>query len=201
MKWIAITSPSFYDGEAVFIKMLTDCGVDTVHLRKPGASADDCARLLDRMSGAERAHIVIHDFFELAVPYGLKGIHLNSRRNEVPDGYTGQVSRSCHSLDEVQRYSPECDYVFLSPIFDSVSKQGYQSAFTAETLSRAAEDGIINRKVIALGGVTPDKIPYLMSLGFGGAAMLGCINSLASLPEADLLTSLDKIKAAFMKKS
>lgn len=197
MKWIAITSPSFLDGEADFITRLFACGVDTVHLRKPGASAAECARLLDRISAAARSRIVIHDFFELAAPFGLLGIHLNARRNEVPDGYTGHVSRSCHSLDEVKRYRPECDYVFLSPIFDSVSKQGYRSAFTPETLSGASEDGIIDGRVIALGGVTPDRIPYLRALGFGGAAMLGCVNDLASLPAASQISALEKIRAAF----
>ena len=197
MKWIAITSPSFLDGEADFITRLFEYGVDTVHLRKPGASAAECARLLDHISAAARSRIVIHDFFELAAPYGLLGIHLNARRNKVPDGYTGHVSRSCHSLDEVKRYRPECDYVFLSPIFDSVSKQGYRSAFTPETLSGASEDGIIDSRVIALGGVTPDRIPYLRALGFGGAAMLGCVNDLAALPAASQISALEKIRAAF----
>lgn len=157
----------------------------------------DCARLLDHISAAARSRIVIHDFFELAAPYGLLGIHLNARRNEIPDGYTGHVSRSCHSFDEVKRYRPECDYVFLSPIFDSVSKQGYRSAFTPETLSGASEDGIIDSRVIALGGVTPDRIPYLRALGFGGAAMLGCVNDLAALPAASQISVLEKIRAAF----
>ena len=197
MQWIVITSPSFFDGEADFITRLFEYGVDTVHLRKPGASATECACLLDCISAAERSRIVIHDFFELAVPYGLHGIHLNARHNEVPEGYKGHISRSCHSLDEVRRYSPECSYVFLSPVFDSVSKQGYQSAFTAEVLSRAAEEGIIDSKVIALGGITPDRIPYLRSLGFGGAAMLGCVNNLASLPAADQISALKRIRDAF----
>lgn len=157
----------------------------------------DCARLLDHISAAARSRIVIHDFFELAAPYGLLGIHLNARRNEVPDGYTGHVSRSCHSFDEVKRYRPECDYVFLSPIFDSVSKQGYRSAFTPETLSGASEDGIIDSRVIALGGVTPDRIPYLRALGFGGAAMLGCVNDLASLPAASQISALKRISRIF----
>ena len=150
--------------------------------------------MLADLSSDDRHRIVIHDFFELAEPYGLKGIHLNARRSTVPDGYEGHVSRSCHSLEEVKRYKDACDYVFLSPIFDSVSKQGYASAFTDATLRQASEDGVIDHKVIALGGVTPDKISYLRQLNFGGAAMLGCVNSLASLSENEQSEALNAIR-------
>ena len=146
--------------------------------------------MLADLSSDDRHRIVIHDFFELAEPYGLKGIHLNARRSTVPDGWQGHVSRSCHSLEEVKQYKNACDYVFLSPIFDSVSKQGYVSAFAYETLKQASGDGIIDGKVVALGGVTPDKISRLRSLNFGGAAMLGCVNNLATLPEDGQIEAL-----------
>lgn len=194
MLWLVITSPDFFPDEAAFIHRLFACGVDIVHLRKPGATANDCARLLDDLASDDRRRIVIHDFFELAQPYGLHGIHLNARRSTVSDGWQGHVSRSCHSLEEVKRYKDACDYVFLSPIFDSVSKQGYASAFTDETLKQASEDGVIDHKVIALGGVTPDKIDYLQQLNFGGAAMLGCVNSLAALPESRQIEALEVVR-------
>ena len=146
------------------------------------------------MTSDDRRRIVIHDFFELAEPYCLKGIHLNARRSTVPDGYEGHVSRSCHSLEEVKRYKSICGYVFLSPIFDSVSKQGYASAFTDETLKQASSDGVIDGKVVALGGVTPDKISYLRQLGFGGAAMLGCVNNLSALPRREQEAALETIR-------
>ena len=193
MLWITITRPDFFPGESVFISRLLASGVDIVHLRKPGATAADCARLLDELPADDRRRIVVHDFFELVEPYGLRGIHLNARRSTVPDDYKGHVSRSCHSLEEVKLYKAACDYVFLSPIFDSISKQGYASAFTDETLKQASSEGIIDRKVVALGGVIPDKISYLRRLGFGGAAMLGCVNNLAVLPEKEQAEALRNI--------
>ena len=194
MLWLVITSPSFIPDEASFLHRLFVHGVDIVHLRKPWATAEECAKLLDGLTSDDRRRIVIHDFFELAEPYGLKGIHLNARRSTVPDGYEGHVSRSCHSLEEVKRYKDACDYVFLSPIFDSVSKQGYASAFTDAALRQASKDGIIDNKVVALGGVIPDKIDYLRQLNFGGAAMLGCVNSLAALPENRQIEALKVVR-------
>lgn len=193
MLWIAVTLPAFHDGEAAFISRLLAGGVDVVHLRKPGSAEAECAGLLEALPEDERARVVVHDHFGLAARYGLMGIHLNSRNPSVPEGFRGHVSRSCHSLEEVRRFKRECGYVFLSPVFDSVSKQGYASAFSAEDLHRAAASGIIDSRVVALGGVTPERLPYLRSLGFGGAAMLGCVSSIASLPEERQAAAIEAI--------
>ena len=42
-------------------------------------------------------------------------------------------------------------------------------------LEEAASQGIIDHQVVALGGVTLDKLPLLESWHFGVAAMLGSI--------------------------
>jgi thiamine-phosphate pyrophosphorylase len=63
--------------------------------------------------------------------------------------------------------------VSLSPIYDSISKQGYRAAFTREELLKAAQDGIIDNKVYALGGVTFSRLEEVKALGFGGAMILG----------------------------
>ena len=191
MKLIAITKPDFYDGEAAFIKSLFESGFDIVHLRKPCCRDvarcvhnNDVARrvhidcicnLLNELSSEERSKIVVHDYPELYYEFSLKGIHINKNIVKYPEGYQGFKTRSCHSLEEVKLYKDDFDYVFLSPIFDSISKQGYKSAFTEEVLRDASREGIIDEKVVALGGVTYDKISLLKDLGFGGAAMMGGI--------------------------
>lgn len=90
------------------------------------------------------------------------------------------VSRSCHSIAEVQKYKDSCNYLFLSPIYDSISKEGYGAAFSRTDLKRAADEGIIDKKVYALGGVSAEHLPELQELGFGGAAVLGALWQSAS---------------------
>ena len=63
MLWIVVTSPVFLSDEATFLHRLLANGVDIIHLRKPGASAADCARLLEELSAEDRSHIVVHDFW------------------------------------------------------------------------------------------------------------------------------------------
>lgn len=101
------------------------------------------------------------------------GIHLNSRNRDVPQGFGGRISTSCHSLDELRLIADNYDYAFLSPIFDSVSKQGYKSAFTIESLRAGAAQGLIGKRTYALGGVGCDNINIIKQIGFGGVAVLG----------------------------
>ena len=116
---------------------------------------------------------MLHDFFGLAEEMSLYGIHLNSRNPFPPPGWHGSVSRSCHSIDEVALYKPSCDYVSLSPIFDSISKAGYTSAFSIGELRTAVSSGIIDKKVMALGGITFTNMQDVLRLGFGGVMILG----------------------------
>ena len=125
MKLITITQPAFFEGEAEAITSLFDAGLEILHLRKPGASYEDMEQLLNRLPPEYLKRIVTHEHFQLASFRNLKGIHLNGRNPAAPAGFTGHISRSCHSLEEVVKYKATCDYVFLSPIYDSISKEGY----------------------------------------------------------------------------
>lgn len=191
MKIIAITTPKIIDEDTYIIKGLLDRGIDTVHLRKPESSISECRRLLATLDAQYRANIVIHDYPELYYEFSLRGIHINRNVVALPSGYNGLKSRSCHSLEEVVRYKSEYDYLLLSPIFDSISKVGYRSTFNEDVLQRASTSGIIDSKVIALGGVTLDKISYLKGLNFGGAAMVGAIYNIDAL---DSLNSINIYK-------
>ena len=174
MKTVVITLPTFHEGEAATIaEMLRNGRADLVHLRKPGCSPEEMEQLIRSIPSDLHSRLVLHDHFSLAAHYGLYGVHLNARNPMPPQGWSGSVSRSCHSLDEVRQWKSRCHYVSLSPIYDSISKQGYRAAFTREELLKAAQDGIIDNKVYALGGVTFSRLKEIKALGFGGAMILG----------------------------
>lgn len=175
MKLIVITAPQFFEGEVAAIVSLFRAGLETMHLRKPKASIEETENLLRQLPAEYMQRIVTHDHFQLASAFGLKGIHLNGRNPHVPAGYTGHISCSCHSLHEVVKRKPACDYVFLSPIYDSISKEGYSPVYSCKELQEACRAGIIDSKVMALGGISREHLPEIASLGFGGAALLGDI--------------------------
>ena len=180
-------------GEALFIDRLFGHGLDLLHLRKPSSTIEACRELLRQIPERWHSRIVLHDHFPLTGEFQLHGVHLNRRCPHAPDGYTGSISCSCHSLEEVAKKKPTSDYVFLSPIFNSISKAGYEAAFSTAALQHAAEEGIIDAKVYALGGVSKEHIAQLKELSFGGAAFLGDVWRRMDDPNVDVY--LDELRS------
>ena len=176
MKLIVITTENFFESEAEAIDQLFENGLSLLHIRKPRASYDETESFIKQIKTDFRPRVVLHDYNDLAELYGLKGIHLNLRNQANRDKvhFKLSISRSCHSLEDVAE-SQTCDYVFLSPVFDSISKAGYKQAFTPQQLEEAKQRKAINKKVIALGGIKTENIPVVRQYGFGGVAVLGAL--------------------------
>ncbi len=168
---VAVTAPDHVDGEAWrILRLLTSGAADIVHVRKPGWDRQRLRDLLLDIHEDLHPRLRLHDHFELLDTFPhIGGVHLNSRNPRAPSG-ARCVSKSCHSPEELDK-DGGCDYLFLSPVFDSISKQGYTSAFDLGTL----RPHLARRRVIALGGVTPAHFPALRKAGFAGGALLGYI--------------------------
>lgn len=173
MKLIAISWPTIFDGEARIINALFEQGLPILHLRKPEASEAEVERLVMRIRPEFHDRLTIHYLPALAERLELGGYHLSAGHAPAPDDWDGRLSASCHSLAELQTALKTVDYAFLSPIFDSISKHGYKAGFNTDDILRAHDRGIIDRRVIALGGVTAASLPVVAEMGFGGAALLG----------------------------
>lgn len=227
---IGITLPDFFPGESEIIRCLFDAGLERLHLRKPGSEKGAFIALLKKIPAVYYPRIVLHDHFDVvsgkAISFRAGGLHLNRRNPSIPAVYTGPVSRSCHSFEEVKLALQEVgkasetisagfaerldatapsgaikpsvapdkekplsyEYVFLSPLFPSISKEGYGSGFSLSALREAAGRGELGEKVIALGGLSVETIPLLKDLPFGGVAVLGGLWG-----EQPGLTKLDEI--------
>lgn len=178
MKLLLITLPTFFDGETDICNQLFADGLQRLHLRKPGQTSQELGQWIEHIAPQYRSRIVVHHHHELASQYQLGGLHYSSKAPFPPDQTAYPLphacthSRSCHSIEEAATMQMHYDYVFLSPIFDSISKPGYKAAFTRDELISAAEKGLL-QKVYALGGITPDRLPQVKALGFCGAAMMG----------------------------
>ena len=180
---IVITMPEMFPGEEELVNTLFANGMLRLHLRKPCASEEEMAEWIGRIDLPFRQRIIVHDHHRLLRTMGLGGIHLNARNPEAPAWFFAErqkrgsvtLSRSCHSLEEIAQWKDVCDYLFLSPIFDSISKGGYTSAFTRETLLQAYQDGLFSKPVYALGGVSADNIRSIYDYGFAGAAVIGSL--------------------------
>jgi thiamine-phosphate pyrophosphorylase len=175
MKLILITSPTYFVEEDKIITSLFEEGLDILHLRKPDTAPMYAERLLTLIPEQYHKRIVVHGHFYLKEEFRLKGIHLNLRNPNAPEHYKGHISCSCHSLEEVKERKRNYDYVFMSPVFDSISKQNYNAQYSPEEIKKAHKQGIIDKKVYALGGIDVHNIKEVKKYGFGGAAIMGAI--------------------------
>lgn len=173
MKLIVVTAPAFFVEEDKIITALFEEGLDILHLRKPETPAMYSERLLTLIPEKYHRRIVTHEHFYLKEEFNLMGIHLNARNSKEPHDYSGHLSCTCHSLDEVKHRKHFYDYVFLSPIYDCITKYEVSSGFTPEDLRQAGRERIIDSKVMALGGITPNNILEVKDYGFGGAVVGG----------------------------
>ncbi|MGI4759308.1 MAG: thiamine phosphate synthase [Janthinobacterium lividum] len=184
MRLIVITAPTALPEEARLLTELLAAGLERLHLRKPGWPAEQVETLIQALPAQFYTRLVLHGHPELVRRYGLGGLHLTAsqraattRRPALRPGQT--LSTSFHSLAEIARSRRRYDYVFLSPIFDSISKAGYTSNFdlveVQAFLQRLASRPGYRPPVLALGGIDSQTITLVRQAGFAGAAVLGAI--------------------------
>ncbi len=200
MKLILLTPPDFFVEEDKILTALFEEGLDVLHLRKPGCEPVYSERLLTLLPECHHDQIVVHEHFYLKDEFNLRGIHLNNRNPEPPANYKGHISKSFHDIDTMKKEKRNFNYVFLSPIFDSISKSGYKSAFETNVLEDASARGIIDKKVMALGGVSAENMRTIRELGFGGVVVLGDLwnrfNIHSNLDYKELINHFRKLRKA-----
>lgn len=185
-KLILISSLDGFNHEIPLVRQMFEEGLECFHLRKPKFSTRQMQEYLQRVGSAYHSRIMIHSHHELGIRFKLRGIHLTKRHrrsrmlvNWLKYNYIKlrrpslKVTAGFHTLADLKQYNRRYEYVFLSPVFDSISKVGYKSTFhDVSLLETVAETSF---SVIALGGVSEANISQARDMGFAGAAVLGSV--------------------------
>lgn len=153
MRIIVITDTSFAASEAESIRILLLEGADRVHLRKPQSAEADMRRLIEALPPELYPRLTLQDHLHLAGEYGIGGVHLNARNPEIPAGFGGLISRSCHSFGEIASHPTE-DYLFLSPISTASPKPATEQSMhrtNSERHSRRASSIRASQRSAASG--------------------------------------------------
>ncbi|MDE6265092.1 MAG: thiamine phosphate synthase [Paramuribaculum sp.] len=188
---IAITGQQPFDNESQRLTKLLDSGWTYIHLRYPELTLREVRNIIERIPQHYHSQLKLHGHFELINEFNIGGLHLNRRCPVPPANYSGVLSRSCHSVDEVAESAAtgKYAYVTLSPVFLSLSKQGYTPSIDMDGFKLAAE----MMPVIALGGIAPHKIPDMAFIPLAGYAVLGYLSNIHDLNELESI-SKDFIK-------
>ncbi len=173
MKLVIMTKSTFFVEEDKILATLFDEGMDNLHLYKPGSSPMYSERLLSLLPEESYRKITVHNHFYLKEEYKLGGIHFDNPLANVPDGYKGKFSSTCTSFDQLKALKKKSSYVFLKNIFDCLEFKEERSTFTMNQLEQAADAGLIDKHVYALGGMSLENLKIAKDLGFGGVVICG----------------------------
>ena len=184
MKVIVISNPDQLPEESKMVNALFEAGLQYFHLRKPNYSTHALRQYLEGIDIRFHNRVMIHSHHELSIPYKIRGVHLTEHHRKKkrlrrwallkyikvrrPDI---EITAGFHTIAALKKDNPGYKYVFLSPIFDSISKVGYKSSFNEVSLKDTIATSSFN--VVALGGVDENKIEKAKQLGFYGIALMG----------------------------
>jgi len=179
-KIIVITPEKFFENEIYFLGNLFAANLGLLHVRKPGFSKEELTDYLNQIPKRFYKRIILHAHFELVKTFKLKGAHLaeKTRKSVRQINFLNKnkikiISASFHNLNEIKRCSRKYEYVFLSPVFNSISKNNYKSRLHLETLKPFLKKNKNN--IVALGGICDKNIGSVKISGFSGAATVGYV--------------------------
>ncbi len=158
------------------VQRLFQEGLQCYHLRKPHKNHEEHVQYLSLIDEKYHNRIVVHYFHKLVNTHNLKGIHFQEqkRREALENGnryFLGldmvgkTISSSFHEPEELSNNEFEFDYNLLSPVFSSISKEGYKG--------RGFNVNHIDKTIIGMGGINVDTISETIALGFDGIGILG----------------------------
>lgn len=164
------------ENEIVILHQLFDAGLEYYHFRKPHKSFEEHVEYLNQIDSKYHNRIIVHYFHELLDKFNLKGVHLQEQPRidlgkelkDYVDGYMSKgktVSSSFHEPEVLDACEVKFDYHLLSPVFSSISKQGYEG--------RGFDVNHIDKFIVGMGGVNSETISKTLALGFKGIGVLG----------------------------
>jgi len=174
---IVFSSPITRDDEITIVLKILESKIVYFHLRKPAYSINETRSFLNKLPKRLHSKIVIHNHVSLLEEYNLKGYYCTRKflqgnsvellKNKHPNTL---FSKGCHSIVELSNIEMY-DYVFLSPIFDSISKRNLPASFEFNQLEKALIDTKV--PIYALGGITPLLLEKIKHFNFQGIGILG----------------------------
>jgi thiamine-phosphate pyrophosphorylase len=166
-----------------WLAALARAGVEGVELRE---KVLDDAELLDLARSARATlgaiPLLVNGRVDVALAAGAAGVHLPADGVPVAAvrrrfGRAVAIGRSTHRLDEVAAAREDgADYVTFGPVFATPGK-GPPAGL--EALAAAARLGL---PILALGGITLERLPEVAAAGAAGIAAIRLFQDPARLP-------------------
>jgi thiamine-phosphate diphosphorylase len=182
-----------------------EAGVDYLQVRERDLEAGELGTLVQEfvaMAAGTSTRVIVNDRLDVALSCGAGGVHLRgdsvpaaTARRIVPPGFL--VGASVHRMAEALIVSRDADYLVAGTVWPTSSKPSARpdTLLGVEGLARIA--AAVDVPVLAIGGVTTDRLATIARAGAAGVAAISLF--LSESPDRGGCRALplrDAVKAA-----
>ncbi|HSE03699.1 MAG TPA: thiamine phosphate synthase [Methylomirabilota bacterium] len=157
-------------------------GLRAVQLREKDLGVRDLLALADALREATDRHaarLLVNDRADVALAARADGVQrthaslpVSALRAITPAGFL--VGASVHSVAEARDAAGQgADFIVFGPVYDTPSKRRYGPPQGLAALEAVA--GAVAPPVLAVGGLTPARVPEVLAAGAAGVAVIGAI--------------------------
>lgn len=157
-------------------------GATAVQLRDKEAPPRELlalARRLHAVTARHRALLIVNDRLDIALAAGADGVHLGpddvpvaAARRVVPDGFL--LGHSTDDPGAARRAEADgADYLGCGTVFPTTSKADAGAVIGVGGLAAVARS--VGIPVLAIGGVTAERVPLLGGSGADGVAVISAV--------------------------
>lgn len=196
-----VPSEAAVDALVPVLREAVDRGARWVQVRVKGGTdrvrLERTRRLVEAArSGPEGATVVVDDRVDLALAVGAEGVHVGA--DDLPVavardlmGPQAVIGATCRNPEDARRATDAgADYVGVGPVFATRTKTGLPGP-----IGPAAVEAVVRATpvpVIAISGITVERVPELLDAGAHGIAVVAAVFS-APDPGAEVRRLLDAL--------
>ena len=172
------------------VEAALEAGAPAVQLRNRGDSARELlavGRELRSLSSAHGALFFVNDRLDVALAVHADGIHVGPEDPPVAAvraavGTDFLIGRSADNTIVAQRAVDEgADYIGCGTVYPTATKPNAGEVIGVDGLREVATS--VNVPVIAIGGITPERVASVASTGVAGVAVAGSVMSAPDVSE------------------
>ena len=153
-------------------------GLDGIIVRERDLEARhlaDLTRDIVALSRGSTTRVLVSDRVDVALASGADGVHLrgdsfSAREVRAMTPTPFMIGRSVHGVKEASQVT-DVDYLIAGTVWPSESKPGLDQLLDLEGLTAVTK--AVHVPVLAIGGVTIDRMPAVASAGGAGVAAIG----------------------------
>jgi thiamine-phosphate diphosphorylase len=153
-----------------------------LHVRGHGLAAAELFGIVEDLAfagDAAGAEILVNDRVDIALAAGTDGVQLGRRSLPVGAargllGVDAWIGYSAHEAEEAAQAAADgADFILIGTVYETASHPGRAPAGTALVRAAVAAVAPADVPILAIGGVTPERVGELLEAGAYGVAALG----------------------------